>query len=114
MATANRFWTPHWLRKLPWFLQPGPALLTRIFSTLGVQVKSGFWETLPAAGLDHIEISLYGWDRESYITFHGVDRFDLAMQNLAYLSHVSHVSHARAEKISIRSWYCEGFRFTPK
>jgi MoaA/NifB/PqqE/SkfB family radical SAM enzyme len=62
-----------------------PAAVVRIFSTLGVDRPPNLFEDLPAAGLDHIEVSLYGADPIGYRRIHGVDRFHLAVRNLENL-----------------------------
>lgn len=62
-----------------------PEAVVRIFSTLGLRVRPGYWRELLDAGLDHLEVSLYGWSRESYLGVHGVDMFDVALENLRCL-----------------------------
>ncbi len=59
-----------------------PQAYVRIFSTLGLKMEPDTWHNLLAAGLDHLEISMYGWDPGSYRAIHGKDRFALAMENL--------------------------------
>lgn len=64
-----------------------PKAKTRIISTLGLSVKAEALERLVASGLDTIEVSFYGTDRSSYREAHGVDKFELAKQNLEILAH---------------------------
>ncbi len=62
-----------------------PLAEPRFYSTLGVKVQPGFFQDLIAAGLRHMEVSFYGFDRDSYREAHGADRYDLARQNLVAL-----------------------------
>jgi MoaA/NifB/PqqE/SkfB family radical SAM enzyme len=72
-----------------------PAARPRIFSTVGVKVGEGYFEDLVAAGLRRIEISFYGFDRETYRLVHLVDRFDLARRNLIEVCRVRRASPQR-------------------
>jgi len=80
-----------------------PDATVRIFSTLGVNVEPLFLENLLAAGLDHFELSLYGWDRKSYLTIHGVDCFDLALKNLKLLCEIK-AKHNFKTRIVLRKF----------
>jgi len=62
-----------------------PASPSVIFSTLGVRVKEGYFETLLAAGLTDLAVSFYGFTRENYRKVHGFDGFELAKKNLESL-----------------------------
>jgi hypothetical protein len=54
-------------------------------STLGVEVEEKWLESLWEKGLDDMEVSFYGYDRETYKDIHGVDGFELARKNLLHL-----------------------------
>ncbi|MDR3175142.1 MAG: SPASM domain-containing protein [Desulfovibrio sp.] len=54
-------------------------------STLGVPVDQDWMESLWRNGLDDMEVSFYGYDRETYKNLHGKDRFEVAGQNLSRL-----------------------------
>jgi uncharacterized Fe-S cluster-containing radical SAM superfamily enzyme len=62
-----------------------PQARPRIFSTLGVKVKPGYLRELVEAGLQSIEVSFYGFDRETYRQVHKADLYDLARANLIAL-----------------------------
>jgi MoaA/NifB/PqqE/SkfB family radical SAM enzyme len=62
-----------------------PKCRTRIYSTLGVRLQGHQRSALVTSGLNTIEVSFYGIDRESYRLTHGVDRFDIAFANLTAL-----------------------------
>jgi MoaA/NifB/PqqE/SkfB family radical SAM enzyme len=62
-----------------------PAATVRIFSTLGLKMTEDCLEGLLAAGLNHIEVSLYDCDAEGYLETHGKDTFTLAVENLEQL-----------------------------
>ncbi|HSF44303.1 MAG TPA: radical SAM protein [Thermoanaerobaculia bacterium] len=59
-----------------------PEARPRIYSTLGVKVKPGYFRELVEAGLKSIEVSFYGFDRETYRQVHQADLYDLARENL--------------------------------
>lgn len=62
-----------------------PRARPRIYSTLGVKVKPGYFRDLIEAGLRSIEVSFYGFDRETYRQVHQTDLYDLARANLTAL-----------------------------
>ncbi|MFK4259162.1 radical SAM/SPASM domain-containing protein [Agrobacterium tumefaciens] len=62
-----------------------PDARLRIISTLGVSRAAEKVAALADAGLNSIEVSFYGTDRDSYRKSHGVNAFDLARNNLAAL-----------------------------
>lgn len=61
-----------------------PKSSSYIFSTLGV--KNIDWEELAISGLDYLNVSMYGFARQTYKNVHGVDRFDLVRDNLEQLA----------------------------
>jgi MoaA/NifB/PqqE/SkfB family radical SAM enzyme len=63
-----------------------PSSFIHIQSTLGYELPSGIFDELIDSGLNIIKISFYGSNRETYKAIHGVDRFDLAMQNMVRLA----------------------------
>jgi hypothetical protein len=62
-----------------------PTAKARIYSTLGIKLKEQQKEELIKSGLDIIEVSFYGTNKETYRSTHGVDGFELACNNLASL-----------------------------
>lgn len=80
-----------------------PEAQSRIFSTLGVKVKPDYFDELASAGLRYIEVSFYGFDPESYQQAHGIDRFDLARENLTQLCAAQQASGGRLE-VAVRSF----------
>jgi hypothetical protein len=55
-------------------------------STVGYEMAEGFFENMVQMGLNHLGISCYGIDRQSYLKIHRADRFELVMKNMAILS----------------------------
>lgn len=76
-----------------------PAAETRIYSTLGVKLPPGYFEELSAAGLGQIEVSFYGFDRQTYRQVHGRDAYDLARSNLERLCAVQRRSPGRLQVV---------------
>lgn len=56
-----------------------------IYTTLGYGKSDEWFERLFAKGLGKVVVSLYGYDKETYKSVHGVDRFDLVKHNLELL-----------------------------
>jgi MoaA/NifB/PqqE/SkfB family radical SAM enzyme len=69
-----------------------PRAEPRFYSTLGVKVQTGYFSKLVDAGLRHVEVSLYGFDPESYRQAHGADRYQMARENLTQLCATQHDS----------------------
>lgn len=82
--------------------QGEPLLHPRIFEIIGIVKAKGFRvdfvtnavlldkekaKTLLNSPIDEIEISFYGWDRDSYKKIHGVDNFVKVLQNVIMLLH---------------------------
>jgi MoaA/NifB/PqqE/SkfB family radical SAM enzyme len=63
-----------------------PKCTIHMNTTLGHEMPDGFFEHMIQNCLNHLRISLYGTDRQSYLEVHGVDRFGLVMKNLSVLS----------------------------
>lgn len=63
-----------------------PNSIPNITSTLGVDVGKDYFCKLIKAGLKIINVSLYGYNKESYKLMHGIDKFELAKKNLLILS----------------------------
>ena len=57
-----------------------------IFTTLGYAKDKSWLESLIDNGLGKITVSMYGYDQETYQTTHGINRFELALDNLAFLA----------------------------
>jgi MoaA/NifB/PqqE/SkfB family radical SAM enzyme len=76
-----------------------PAARPRIFSTLGVKVAPGYFHGLAEAGLRSIEVSFYGFDRETYRQVHKADLYDLARANLLALCEVQRTLAGRLEVV---------------
>jgi hypothetical protein len=76
---------PNLTRKIRIVHETWPTAKPRIYSTLGVNLNPEKLDELAGSGLRYLEVSLYGFDRTAYQEVHGVDRFDLARKNLAYL-----------------------------
>lgn len=66
--------------------QKWPKASSTIFSTLGVRLSKEAFRSLAAAGLGELNVSLYGFTRESYARVHGVDGFERVQANLKVLS----------------------------
>ena len=62
-----------------------PSAIPSMYSTLGTRVVAAWMRELVEAGLQQIEVSLYGFDRASYRLVHGVDKFEVACENLRQL-----------------------------
>jgi Iron-sulfur cluster-binding domain/Radical SAM superfamily len=62
-----------------------PCASPRFYSTLGVKVGPDYFNRLLECGLKYVEVSFYGFDRESYRQAHGSDHYDLARENLINL-----------------------------
>jgi MoaA/NifB/PqqE/SkfB family radical SAM enzyme len=86
-------------RKLELVRSRWPEARPRIFSTLGVRVKPGYFQELVDAGLRSIEVSFYGFDRETYQQVHQADLYDLARGNLIALCETRHAVGERLEVI---------------
>lgn len=80
---------PSLLEKVALVTRRWPNAYTRIYTTLGVRVRDGYFEELSRAGLREIQVSFYGLDATSYRQIHGADRYGPARQNLEQLSAVS-------------------------
>ena len=72
--------------KLQLLKQKSPSSKALIFSTLGVRLAEDTFFKLLDAGLDGIVISFYGFTPEDYKKIHGFNGFELAKQNLQFLS----------------------------
>jgi MoaA/NifB/PqqE/SkfB family radical SAM enzyme len=62
-----------------------PLAEPRFYSTLGVKVEPEYFTRLVEAGLRHVEVSFYGFDRESYREAHGSNLYEVARENLTRL-----------------------------
>ena len=71
--------------KVALFRHAWPKAKLAFVSTLGVPVKEAYFDALWGNGLNEIEISFYGYNRKTYQSIHGVDKFALAEKNLATL-----------------------------
>ena len=71
--------------KVKYIKQLMPNFKPVIVTTLGYKKDDIYWEELINSGLAEIRISFYGYDRESYHRLHGVDNFDLAVENFKKL-----------------------------
>jgi MoaA/NifB/PqqE/SkfB family radical SAM enzyme len=69
-----------------------PLAQPRFYSTLGVKVGPDYFERLAEAGLRHVEVSFYGFDRESYREAHGSNFYEVARANLTRLCAVARAS----------------------
>lgn len=78
-----------------------PACFSLIFSTLGVRLPEDHFEKLVEAGLSHLVISLYGYNREDYQRIHGFNGWDLARHNLELLSKAQQQSRSFQATIKI-------------
>lgn len=76
------------IEKVALIKEKWPLAKTRIYSTLGIKYSDANFDKLFRAGLDRIEVSLYGVDREAYLANHGVDKFDLAKANLLLICNI--------------------------
>lgn len=80
-----------------------PEAEPRFYSTLGVKVQPDYFQRLAEAGLRHVEVSFYGFDRESYWQAHGSDRYAVARANLIRLCEVQKNS-AGALQVVVRAF----------
>jgi radical SAM protein with 4Fe4S-binding SPASM domain len=80
-----------------------PLAEPRFYSTLGVKVGVDFFHDLVAAGLRHMEVSFYGFDRASYREAHGADRYQIARENLIRLCAAEQASQERL-KVIVRAF----------
>lgn len=74
------------IEKMARIQQKFPHSKRVIYTTLGVRVKPDFFLNLVEAGLTHLCISFYGFNREDYQKIHGFDGFERAKENLVLLS----------------------------
>jgi MoaA/NifB/PqqE/SkfB family radical SAM enzyme len=74
-----------------------PQSKTRIISTLGLSLSDHFFKQIVDSGLDTLEVSFYGVDRETYKQSHGVDKFELVRSNLTLISNLIKESNAPLE-----------------
>lgn len=63
-----------------------PQAQTCIFSTLGVRLSEERLKDLALSGLDFLNVSLYGFSKDSYAKVHGFAGFELVKSNLLSLS----------------------------
>jgi MoaA/NifB/PqqE/SkfB family radical SAM enzyme len=63
-----------------------PNFTPVIFTTLGYARDRKWLESLFSNGLGKIFISLYGYDHKSYKAVHGVDKFEVVIENLRFLT----------------------------
>ena len=63
-----------------------PNFAPNIITTLGYKKSKRWLESLFVNGLAKVFVSLYGYDRETYRSVHGVDRFDLVKENLEFIA----------------------------
>lgn len=63
-----------------------PNFTPLIYTTLGYKKDKKWIESLFQNGLGKVIISLYGYDKETYKSVHGVDRFELVKENLEYIA----------------------------
>lgn len=74
----------HLFEKLDLAAKSGP-FVTRIFSTLGLDLSDQDLKMLALSKLNFLTVSMYGYNRETYKQIHGVDKFDLVQKNLKKL-----------------------------
>jgi len=92
--------------KVALFRQAWPKAKLACVSTLGVPVKEAYFDALWHNGLNEIEISFYGYDRNTYQSIHGVDKFTLAEKNLAVLLE-SQTRQNRGGQLRVRMLHLE-------
>lgn len=63
-----------------------PNFTPYITTTLGCNRDKPWLESLFKNGLKKMDVSLYGYDRETYKKVHGVDKFDTVKENLEFIS----------------------------
>jgi MoaA/NifB/PqqE/SkfB family radical SAM enzyme len=80
-----------------------PLSEPRFYSTLGVKVDDRFFHKLATAGLRNMEVSFYGFDRDSYREAHGADRYETARENLLRLCDAQRASQGRL-KVVVRAF----------
>ncbi|WP_039912246.1 radical SAM/SPASM domain-containing protein [Cellvibrio mixtus] len=76
-----------------------PHSKTRIISTLGLSLSDESFKQVVNSGLDTLEVSFYGIDRESYKKSHGVDKFELVRSNLTLISNLIRESSSSLEMV---------------
>ncbi|HWQ57275.1 MAG TPA: SPASM domain-containing protein [Bryobacteraceae bacterium] len=76
---------PDLLGKVLRLRQAWPRCSPGIITTLGVRMRKDALRHLLAAGLHSIQVSFLGYTRNAYRALHGVDRYELAMENLENL-----------------------------
>ncbi len=74
-----------------------PHSKARIISTLGLSLSDESFKQIVNSGLDTLEVSFYGIDRESYKKSHGVDKFELVRSNLTLISNLIKESNSSLE-----------------
>jgi hypothetical protein len=65
-----------------------PNARIEFYSTLGYEISENEFEVFIQNGLKTIHVSCYGIDKKSYQDIHGIDRFDLAMNNIDKLGNL--------------------------
>jgi MoaA/NifB/PqqE/SkfB family radical SAM enzyme len=55
-------------------------------TTLGVNLQTGYFQDLVRSGLNLLQVSVRGLTRETYAAVHGVDRFELVMNNMKIIA----------------------------
>jgi radical SAM protein with 4Fe4S-binding SPASM domain len=78
------FLDKHLLEKIDLAARHGP-FSTRVFSTLGLEFTDQELKMLALSKLSILNISMYGYNRESYKQIHGTDKFDLVQKNISRL-----------------------------
>lgn len=76
-----------------------PHSKARIISTLGLSLSDESFKQIVNSGLDTLEVSFYGIDRESYKKSHGVDKFELVRSNLTLISNLIKESNSSLEVV---------------
>ena len=59
-----------------------PNCMPIVVSTLGYEKDDAFWDEFLRVGIKRIQVSIYGYDDETYKLLHGADRLQLVRKNL--------------------------------
>lgn len=56
-----------------------------VVTTLGYEKADAYWDEFLQIGIKRMQVSIYGYDKETYLLLHGVDRLELVLSNLSCL-----------------------------
>lgn len=76
---------PNLMKKISFARKKYPKAKIIIFTTLGMDLKKSWFDEFVNSGINLINISLYGYNINTYRAIHGRDNFNLVLKNLKFL-----------------------------